>query len=32
MYSVCGLIYLAIIYPMVRGTYRLERRTGSETV
>src|SRR5450759_4442767 len=21
MYSICGLIYLAIIYPMVRGTY-----------
>jgi polar amino acid transport system permease protein len=31
MYSVCGLIYLAIIYPMVRATYRLERRAGRET-
>jgi polar amino acid transport system permease protein len=32
MYSVCGLIYLAIIYPMVRGMYRLERRTGRKTI
>ena len=31
MYSVCGLIYLAIIYPMVRATYRLERRAAKET-
>ena len=30
MYSLAGLIYLVLIYPMVRGTYRLERRMSPD--